>query len=86
MAVTLEGNIRRYIGLSTDDKPAAGLDDLLPAGSTFLETDTKRIYRYNGTLWVDADVIEENTVLLTAIYSELLYLRQVIEQVLVSQA
>ena len=86
MAVKLEGSIRRYIGLSTDDKPADGLDSPLPAGSTFLETDTKRIYRFDGTLWVDADIVEEQTVLLTAIYSELLYLRQVVEQVLVAPA
>lgn len=56
MAVRLEGNIRRWIGLSTDTKPFVGeqADGLevtagdLPPGSSFLETDTGRIYRYDG--------------------------------------
>lgn len=62
MAVRLEGTIRRYIGLSTDTKPFIGQpmtrDDGtsftlasqdLPAGSSFLETDTGRIYRFDGS-------------------------------------
>lgn len=80
MTVKLEGAIRRYIGLSTDDKPADGLDDPLPAGSTFLETDTRRIYRFNGAIWTDADSIEQETVLLSALYGEVLYLRQLVEK------
>lgn len=85
MAVILEGSIRRYIGLSTDAKPAVGLDDPLPAGSTFFETDTKRIYRYSGALWTDADVTDENTVLLTALYTEIHMLRLLVEQFAINQ-
>ena len=84
MAVKLEGAIRRYIGLSKDDKPADGLGDPRPAGSTFLETDTRRIYRFNGSIWVDADTIEQDTALLSALYGEVLVLRQLIEQVLIT--
>jgi hypothetical protein len=56
MAVRLESSIRRWIGLSTDEKPSLGLNadgttvtaqDLTP-GSSFLETDTGRIYRWDG--------------------------------------
>src|SRR3990167_3095343 len=64
MAVTLEGAIKRFIGLSTDVKPLPGqrgdLADAsapalpaadLPAGSSFFETDTWRIARYDGAGW-----------------------------------
>ena len=56
MAATLEGTIKRYIGLSTDRKP--GVDPVPvggeagpPAGSTFLESDTGAIYRYHNGAW-----------------------------------
>lgn len=61
MAVKLEGSIRRYIGLSTDTKPFVGtqFDTAgtvvtaadLPAGSSFFETDTWRIARFDGVDW-----------------------------------
>lgn len=59
MAVKLEGHINRYIGLSTDRKPTRDshsdllLEDgkLLPAGSSFFETDTWKIARFNGETW-----------------------------------
>lgn len=59
MSVRLEGTIKRFIGLSTDDKPSVGvqLDGTtveardLPAGSSFLEEDTGRIARFDGTRW-----------------------------------
>lgn len=59
MPVKLEASIRRWIGLSTDTKPFVGTqaDGLvvaatdLPPGSSFLETDTGRIYRYDGDNW-----------------------------------
>lgn len=48
----LEGSISRFIGLSTDDKPGSLRGDTkLPVGSSFFETDTWRIARYDGTLW-----------------------------------
>ena len=47
MAVRLEGSIRRYIGTSADQKPTAEVR----AGSSFMETDTGRIARYNGESW-----------------------------------
>ena len=57
MTVRLEGPIHRYIGLSTDEKPVPGLqygggtitDADLPSGSSFLESDTWLIYRWNGS-------------------------------------
>lgn len=59
MAVKLEHSVRRYLGLSTDTKPTVGtyLDGVeiearhLSPGSSFLETDTGRIYRWNGEEW-----------------------------------
>jgi hypothetical protein len=36
------------IGLSTDTKPSI----TSPSSLTFIETDTGRIYRYNGSSWV----------------------------------
>lgn len=60
MAVQLEGSIKRWIGLSSDTKPYLGLQadgtttltaQDIPAGSSLLETDTGRIYRWDGTFW-----------------------------------
>lgn len=59
MAVKLEGPIRRYLGTSADTKPTIGAqaDGLvitaadLPAGSSFLESDTGLIYRWDGSDW-----------------------------------
>lgn len=57
---TLETTTRRFIGLSTDQKPPyaqyddGGLyvgTDTVPAGSSFFETDTWRIARYDGEQW-----------------------------------
>lgn len=80
MTVKLEGSIRRYIGLSTDEKPSVGaqLDGRtvtagdLPAGSSFLETDTGRIARWDGTTWtLPALAGEEVTQLLSLIATQL---------------
>ena len=49
--VTLEGSIQRYIGLSTDEKPRSTATEPVPAGSSFFETDTWRIARWDGTDW-----------------------------------
>lgn len=64
MAVRLEGSIKRWIGLSTDTKPEPGQfspdgEELtsaeLPAGSSFLESDTGLIYRWNGHDWLPGE-------------------------------
>ena len=44
---TRKHNVREYLGLSTDVKPT----DCDP-GSTFLETDTKDVYIYDGITWL----------------------------------
>ena len=56
MTVRLESTIKRFIGMSTDDKPIVEQPDdplsrALPAGSSFLETDTGKIWRWNGAVW-----------------------------------
>lgn len=38
-----------YAGLSTDTKPTEGVG----TGSLFLEVDTKKVYAFNGTEWVE---------------------------------
>ena len=55
MAVRLEGPVKRYIGSSTDDKP---MDDI-PSGSSFLETNTQDIFRFDGRMWVKTTNNEE---------------------------
>ena len=52
----LEGTINRYIGTSKEPKPRPGMiiDGAtvqakdLPAGSSFMEEDTGRVFRYDG--------------------------------------
>lgn len=88
----LEGTIKRYIGNSSELKPFVGqvitADDGsrytlttqdLPAGSSFLETDTGRIYRFTGTGWAVFEPIDENGVLLSAILQELVNMRKIQE-------
>ena len=58
---TLEGKTNRYIGDPADPKPrlgrGLGIDDVtvvstdLPAGSTWYETETGEIYRWDGQRW-----------------------------------
>ena len=59
----LESSIKRYIGLSTEQKPRPGitLDDGseisakdLPAGSSFFEEDTGLVSRWTGSIWTAA--------------------------------
>ena len=60
MAVKLEGSIQRWIGFSSDTKPGLGVDSEnvttahadIPVGSSFLESDTGRIFRWTGTTWI----------------------------------
>jgi hypothetical protein len=60
MAVTLETTTRRYICQSSDPKPGERsfdpllsevFEDVIPPGSSILESDTGRIYRWSGTDW-----------------------------------
>lgn len=97
MSVILEGSIKRWIGLSTDTKPAPGqtrFDPVLntstplvaldvPAGSSFLETDTGRIYRWDGEQWAHSPAEEDAQVaVLQAVLNELTQLRQMVALVI----
>lgn len=76
----LEGSIKRFIGLSSDTKPSLGsqvdgsttLTTDLPPGSSFLETDTGNIWRWDGNEWT-FPFADENaqTFLLQMIYEKL---------------
>lgn len=55
MPVRLEATIKRFIGSSTDEKPTA---EVTP-GSSFLETNTGVIYRFDGRVWVAATTERE---------------------------
>ena len=89
MTVRLEGAIKRYLGLSTDTKPALGYQSDgstiaatdLPAGSSFMETDTGRIYRWNGSdSWTMAVAeADEHLYVLQAMLVEITQLRQMVE-------
>ena len=66
MTVKLENRISRFTGSSTDPKPRPGYavdgleitdSDILP-GSTFLESDTRRLFIWTGVAWVFADSAE----------------------------
>jgi len=83
MAVKLEGSINRYLGLSTDSKPVGDFasGQIIPVGSSFMETDTGRIYRWNGGGWKYAEPSDETAALLTVIYLELQELRQLVQAV-----
>lgn len=81
MAVQLEGSIQRYIGSSTDRKPDVAYDDglVLPPGSSFFESDTGRIYRWDGDAWRYGSTDDVLQPLLEAIYVELTRIRAVVE-------
>lgn len=74
MAVKLESTTRRFSGLSTDTKPIwedENEERLLPAGSSFLETDTGKIYRFSGAGWTHYEPIDEQASYLSAISMQL---------------
>ena len=89
MAVRLEGSIKRYIGLSSDTKPVLGWQPDgstltgadLPAGSSFLETDTGRIYRWDGASAWTLPILgpDDQLYVLQALLSEVTQLRQIVE-------
>ena len=92
MAVRLEGSTRRWIGLSSDEKPIPGhstwdpKDNVattieatdVPPGSSFLETDTGRIQRWDGSAWAVYVPADEQSEYLQAILTELASLREVL--------
>ena len=93
MTVRLEGSIRRWIGLSSDTKPEpgqTGFDPLtnahvplvaadVPAGSSFLETDTGLIWRWNGEQWTSAPGEESDLLYVAqALLVEVTQLRQMV--------
>lgn len=71
MAVKLEGTIRRYIGQSTDDKPMPDVGENFAAGSSFMETDTGTIYRYDGAAWRAATIDDELAQIMAVIVVQL---------------
>ena len=94
MAVLLEGAIKRWIGLSSDTKPAPGQTQFdptlntstplvaldVPPGSSFLETDTGFIYRWNGDQWMRApDSSVTAAQFLGAVIEEVKELRDTVE-------
>ena len=68
MAVRLETTIKRYIGLSTDERPT----DAQPFGSSLLESDTGRIWRYGTKGWMLAIAEDEQVQLLSVLVVEVL--------------
>jgi len=81
MAVKLEGSINRYLGLSTDAKPVGDFanGEIIPVGSSFMETDTGRIYRWNGEGWKFAEPSDETAMLLTVLFLEVQELRRIVQ-------
>lgn len=82
MAVYLETSTRRYIGASTDTKPVlladpAG-DKAMPVGSSFLENDTGKIFRWDGVEWKHYEAIDEQVQTLQLILAELTELRELV--------
>lgn len=88
MAIRLETSIRRFIGLSADEKPVPGgrrlEDDHLytaadiPAGSTLLETDRGWLWHFNGEAWVRAVPDTSLEAWASAILAELASIREAI--------
>lgn len=81
MAYKLEGQLHRYIGLSTDEKPTTSV--AAPVGSTFFESDTGRMYRWNGSDWDFPKGVSQTDSLLVELIFEVRAMRESIE-VLVS--
>jgi len=83
MAVLLEGGTKHWLGLSTDVKPdgvdADGVFQRadLPAGATFEEIDTGRIWRWDDERWLSPiPTNKETSELLREVVSELRLLRE----------
>ena len=83
MAVYLETSTRRYIGASLDTKPVVLADPALgdkpmPMGSSFLENDTGKIFRWDGFSWKHYEAIDEQLQMLQLILAELTELRELV--------
>ena len=86
MAVRLETTIKRFIGDSEDQKPVVGslVEGVIiaaqdvPIGSSFLETDTGRIYRYSSDGWVVFVPENEEAYLLSALLVEVAGINQLL--------
>lgn len=79
MAVTLEGSIKRWIGRSDDIKPTEA-DGVIPPGSSYMESDTGRILRWNGDVWTPVESTNDDTVsMLSAILSTLEQIKDLLE-------
>ena len=80
----LETSIKRYIGSSTEQKPFPGLTvegvevkaGDLPPGSSFLEEDTGRIYRWTGGSWAAPPLSDPATDLISTVLVEVRALRK----------
>ena len=79
MAVKLEGTIKRYLGLSTDTKPMPEVGESIAAGSSFMETDTGAIYRFDGTAWRAAASDDEVAQLLVLIAGQLEEIKTILQ-------
>ena len=85
----LENSTARYIGTSVENKPAArgisigsdGVESIIPIppGSSFLETDTGHIFRFDGNAWVYSPASGDTEALLGAILAELTMLREAVQ-------
>lgn len=67
MTVRLETSIKRFIGLSTDEKPYPGLilpggheltQAEMPPGSSLFTWDTNEVWHWNGLEWVIGETPE----------------------------
>lgn len=76
--VKLESVTRRYIGLSTDTKPVSPSDEVTP-GSSFLESDTGKIYRWNGQEWLCPPADTEALEISRAMLLELGQIRELLQ-------
>jgi hypothetical protein len=57
----LLGATKRYVGVSTEAKPFPSATRLIPDGTTFYETDTRRTFLFDGTTWGLQDDAGERT-------------------------
>ena len=82
MAVYLERSTPRYIGSSSDTKPVTlEGDKAMPPGSSFLENDTGKIFRWDGFSWKHYEAVDEHLQALQLILIELTQLRELVELV-----
>lgn len=79
MAVVLEGTVKRFVGLARDAKPRPGVEGAdgttptaadVPAGSRFVESDTGRVFAWNGFDWHPAQPADATAELLGELVAE----------------